>query len=520
MSPAAGAAATLAKPASIETGPEQGAAQGSPPNTQNGPTQAQTAAALVLAALHAGDIDRAVTALDRLREANGDPGQVAALTGVVKLAQIDLDGARAAFEEAVRLDPKAVSAKVDLARVLALQGHSDEAIDQLQAMMTADPANAAALTALVNLQLAARHPDKAVAAAEAAHQAAPNDPGITAGLAQLYMQTGQAQKTLDLLDQSAKPGDGSGSGSGAGSAAANAQRDDALLAVRAQAQLAMGQRGEAEKTLRTVLDQMPDNVVLRRQIAELMVADKKYDDARALLSAGLARHPGDPVLLSALVALARQEGGPAAALTRVEELARDPANTVTAGALKGDLLMSENRFADAAAAYQAVQAALPKDDPQAQSLQIRTAQAVTRGGDSAKGAAMLRDWIAAHPASTEAALALASLDITANRLPAARTRLEEVLATQPNNPTALNNLAWISQQQGDLAQARALAARAYLLGPAPQTADTLGWIVLAQGHAADALALLREAANGQPQIRRSSITSPPPSRRPDRKRPR
>jgi predicted Zn-dependent protease len=39
--------------------------------------------------------------------------------------------------------------------------------------------------------------------------------------------------------------------------------------------------------------------------------------------------------------------------------------------------------------------------------------------------------------------------------------------------------------------------RAYLLQPDASTADTLGWIVLAQGDAANALPLLRAAAQGR-----------------------
>jgi Flp pilus assembly protein TadD len=74
-----------------------------------------------------------------------------------------------------------------------------------------------------------------------------------------------------------------------------------------------------------------------------------------------------------------------------------------------------------------------------------------------------------------------------------------VLAHQPNNPTALNNLAWVNQNQGDLTKAHALAARSYLLSPSPQSADTLGWILVAQNEVADAISLLREAHTGAPQ---------------------
>ncbi len=456
-----------------------------PPAIIEGPTQAQTAAALVTAALQAGDIDRAVAALDRLKQAKGDPLQFAMLDGTVKLAQIDLDGARAAFEQAVELDPKSTMARVNLARVLALQGHTDEAIGRLQQMLATDPTTAAALVALVTLDLNAGRTDQAVAAVDAAHRAAPPNAGFIAGLARLYLRLGQPQKALDTLAAAPKPSSIASAG------------DDDVLALRALAQQALGQRDAAISTMRALLDQTPDNVALRRQIAETLAADQKFDEARALLREGLARRPGDPVLLAASVAVAQREGGPAAALARATELARDPANPA-ALLLKGDLLMSEGRFGDAVATYQEQLASLSKDDPRATALQIRIAQALAGGGDPGKAAATLRDWLSTHPDSPDAALVLASLDIDANRLPEARTQLRSVLASQPNNALALNNLAWVSQQQGDLATARTLAARAYLLSQTPQSADTLGWIILAQGQPTDAVALLREAANGRP----------------------
>ncbi len=448
-----------------------------------GPSEAQTAAALVLAALRAGDLAGATAALDQLRHAGGSPAEVATLQGAIRLAAVDLDGARAAYEDAIRLDPKAVAPRISLARVMALQGHGDEAIARLQAMLAADPGNAQILAAMVNLQLAAGRKDAALAATEAAHRAAPDNSAITIGLATLYLRTGQPQETLDLLAKS-KPASG-------GAAAA-------MLRLRAEAELGLGQRGAAVQTMRTLLAQTPRDDLLRRQIADLLAADQKYDDAQVVLQEGLVLQPGDPALMAAEIGVAQRAGGPSAAMARADALARDPANPAAA-VLRGDLLASEGHFAEAIAVYQALQAKQPKDSPEAAVLEVRVARALAASGGADRGAAMLRDWLAAHPKDANAAFALASFDIAANRLPEAQERLDTVLALQPNNVAALNNLAWVMQKQGDLARARALASRAYLLRAAPQSADTLGWIILAQGQSAGAVALLREAAAGMPQ---------------------
>ena len=59
---------------------------------------------------------------------------------------------------------------------------------------------------------------------------------------------------------------------------------------------------------------------------------------------------------------------------------------------------------------------------------------------------------------------------------------------------ALNNLAWVYQQQGHNAKAQGLARQAYVLSPSPQTADTLGWILTTSGNAQSGVTLLRQAS--------------------------
>jgi Flp pilus assembly protein TadD len=62
---------------------------------------------------------------------------------------------------------------------------------------------------------------------------------------------------------------------------------------------------------------------------------------------------------------------------------------------------------------------------------------------------------------------------------------------------ALNNLAWIYQLRND-PQARIAAQKAYTLGPTPQAADTLGWVLATQGQATTGVMLLRQAASQLP----------------------
>jgi tetratricopeptide (TPR) repeat protein len=196
------------------------------------------------------------------------------------------------------------------------------------------------------------------------------------------------------------------------------------------------------------------------------------------------------VLQNLLVSIDLKAGGVDAALATADALAKEPVNQPAAAALRGNIYYTLKRYEDAAAAYTAAMQANPSP-----ALALNTALTLNVAGHPDQATKLLRDWIASNPDDVASLAALASLDIAARRLDDGQMHLQSVLAKRPNDPTTLNNLAWVYQQKNDN-RARPLAQRAYLLSPQPQTADTLGWILTTEGHAAQALPLLRQALSG------------------------
>lgn len=80
-------------------------------------------------------------------------------------------------------------------------------------------------------------------------------------------------------------------------------------------------------------------------------------------------------------------------------------------------------------------------------------------------------------------------------------RYRRVVAITPDDPIALNNLAYsLAVHAGKLDEALPLAQKAYGLAPkAPAILDTLGWIQLLRGQGAEAVRLLQEAVAGAPR---------------------
>ena len=197
----------------------------------------------------------------------------------------------------------------------------------------------------------------------------------------------------------------------------------------------------------------------------------------------------------------QRAGGTAAALAVADELRKDPANMPAASFLKGDTFLLARRYGDAASAFAAEMKVTPST-----TLVLRTAGALASAGGQEQAAQQLRTWLEGKPDDADAAQMLASLDIGNGRNADAEKNLATVLKQRPNDSIALNNLAWVYQLKGDK-RALGLAQRAHLLAPTGETADTLGWIMLREGRAAEALPLLQQAAAARPADKTVEVPS-------------
>ncbi len=72
---------------------------------------------MFFAALATGDLNKAKDAIEKVRAAQGDTPVVENLEGLLKLAQLDIDGAAAKFRDILQKHPEFVPAQINLARV-------------------------------------------------------------------------------------------------------------------------------------------------------------------------------------------------------------------------------------------------------------------------------------------------------------------------------------------------------------------------------------------------------------------
>src|SRR5439155_21270898 len=123
-----------------------------------------------------------------------------------------------------------------------------------------------------------------------------------------------------------------------------------------------------------------------------------------------------------------------------------------------------------------------------------------RSGDPDKAEAVLNTRLQAESKDVAIRSALASLHLDQKKYDNAIAEYTRVAAERPTDAAALNNLAWLYQQKGELAKARRLAEQAIAAAPrAAEIEDTLGWILLAQGEAGKALTYLSAASLSAPK---------------------
>ncbi|HVI98681.1 MAG TPA: tetratricopeptide repeat protein [Sphingomonas sp.] len=225
-------------------------------------------------------------------------------------------------------------------------------------------------------------------------------------------------------------------------------------------------------------DPTPLSIVLSRAALR---ADPANDRVRLLLAASLsdlgetalaletldaveADGPFGPAAADARVTVLADAGDEARALATASALAAAPGADAAAAQRYGDQLVTAERYAEAAKAYDT---------------------AIARAGDRATWLFWLQKGGALEQAGNWAE---------------ARPALEKALAMAPNEPLVLNYLGYSSLEHGgDPTKALALIERASKLEPDdPAITDSLAWAYFRLGDTAKALPLLQEAAQNAP----------------------
>ena len=266
--------------------------------------------------------------------------------------------------------------------------------------------------------------------------------------------------------------------------------------TRSTALMALGDGQKAREEIDTILQLAPNNSDARYQSAFLAWQQKDYKRAEAVFAEMSKANPKDSRGLLGVVETMSSENHLPQGIKLVEEaLAKDPGRRDLELAL-ANLYVRDTRYDAAIDRYQD----LLKADPKSGDLLLRLAEAQRRKGDVNAAIDTFRRASQAAPTDARPLLQLGLLLDGTGRRDEAKPIYEQILKIQPDQPIALNNLAFIKAEDGqDLDEALTMAQRARQgLPNSPDIMDTLGWIYLKKNLSDDAIRTFKELVTADP----------------------
>ena len=436
--------------------------------------------ALISAQQRRRDFDKALKAIDGLEKKQPDRPLAANLRGQTLLARKDPGGARKSFERATAIDASFFPAVASLALMDLAEKKPDEARKRFEALLTINPKNTQALLALAELRarsgaiqaevtelfaraIAAspgetlprlmlidfhlRNQDfkPALAAAQDAVAAMPNNAELFDALGRVQQASGDIQQALSAFSK-----------------AASLQPESAQPLMRmANAQMAADKPDAAATSLRKALAIKPDLLEAQRGLMMLAVRAKNYPEALSIARSVQKQRPK--------LAIGHQ--------------------------YEGEVAAAQKKWDQAIEAYRLGLKLGPTPE-----LATKTHFALGSAGKAADAEAFATTWLADHPKDIEFRLYLGDQASARADYVAAEKIYAGLVQMQADNAAALNNLAWVNGKLGRDG-AVAYAEKAIALEPnQPTYMDTLAMLLYDKGDYAKALEWQNKAVAMQPRV--------------------
>lgn len=441
------------------------------------PAQTQAAFALVGLYLRAGQAAKALAVAKALVARQPSNPSFSNLLGMAKAANKDAAGARAAYEQAEKLDPTLLAAKLNLARLEISAGNLDRGNQLLESVLKLDDRHTEAMYEMASLAERRNDAEGAQRWLQRGYDFGGSTdlrPGLA--LVDLHLRKGRREDALKL----ARTMLGS-----------SPDTLPVLLAV-ARAALANGEQSLARNSLGNASRLTQFNAPVQVEIALLQLAAGNVSGAAYSVDKALADKPDFLPALALMTELEIRQGELAKAEQRAALIVKREPRLAIGHSLQGDLALARKHPAQAIEAYRKAHQIQPSGDTLGRLAKVQFTQ------DPKAAVQLLEQWAQARPADAGARAMLAEAQVRQGNLPAARQSFERLRELAPKDAGVLNNLANVLVRLGD-PQALSVAEQALAADPNNVVMiDTAGWIAFRSGKLDRALQLLRDARLRRP----------------------
>jgi putative PEP-CTERM system TPR-repeat lipoprotein len=434
---------------------------------------------LINTQLRRRDFQGALKAIDGLERKQAGKPLPSMLRGAAFLGLKDTPQARASFEKALAIDASFFPAALNLAALDVADKKPQIAQQRFEAILKAQPGHMRALLALADLRARNGASKQEVTdLLETAVRLNPTEATARLSLINRHLANKEAEAALAAAQQ----------------ADAALPNQPAILDALGRAQQAAGQQNQALATFNKIIALQPGEPLAHMRIAAIQVGSKDNDAAIESLKRAVAAKPDAIVPLQRLFALEVQAGRHADALKLARDVQkRQPAHSL-GYVFEGDVQRAQKNDAAALASYKV---ALGKNAgdlaaPRVHSLLISI-------GKKAEADQFASSWAKDHPKDVQFTIYLGDNALARKDYPAAEAAYRHVVELQPNHVPSLNNIAWLmvkSNKPGALP----FAEKANELQPnQPALMDTLAVALAAENKLDQAIELQKRAVSLAPE---------------------
>jgi putative PEP-CTERM system TPR-repeat lipoprotein len=366
---------------------------------------------------------------------------------------------------------------VNMAQVDVAEKKPDAAKARIEAFIEKDKNNVEAITALASLAKSQGKNDEATALYERAAGVNANDLPAALRLGNHYLQINEKQKAQALAQRLLVSNPSS----------------PEVLDFSGQTALINGDKEGALDTYRKLASVAPNSALAQYRIATVQMLMQNQGAAIDSLRKAVSLKPDYLEAQVALAAVQARTGKPQDALATARDIQKQMPKLPVGYSLEGDLMMLQQKPADAVKPYEQAMAANGGN-----AVLVKLHEALTKAGRAKEADARVAAWLKAHPQDNAVRMHLATMSLNNNDSKSAIEQFQAVLKQEPNNVGALNNLAMAYQAQKD-ERAVEYAEKALTLAPDnPAVMDTLGYILVERGDVKRGLPYLEKAAAAAP----------------------
>lgn len=442
------------------------------------PRQHQAAFALVGLYLRSNQAAKALNVANALAKGSPTNPSYQNLLGMAKSAGRDVPGARAAFEQALKLDPSLVPASLNLARLEAGANNLPRAQTLLSGVLKIDERNTEAIFEMAGLAERVGRTDEAVRwlmKGQDLGGTADLRPGLS--LVDLHLRKGRKVDALKVAQQ----------------LSISAPESLLVLLATARAQLANNDLAGAKTSLTTATRVAQFSAPVQVEIALLQLAARNVPGAAYSLEKALQDKPDFLPAQALLADVEIRQNELAKAEQRAQQIVRREPKLSVGFTLLGDLAQARKQPGAAVEQYRKAHQAQPTFETLS-----RLAGAMARQ-DAKAAVQQLEQWVKSNPGDARALNLLAEIHVRSGNLPGARLVYERLRELRPNDAGVMNNLANVLVRLKD-PQALVLAEQALAADPNNTVViDTAGWVALQAGKPDRAVQLLRDARLRDPE---------------------